>query len=324
MDRKVKLNILNLEPHGYSIAAKDILNSIGIVDTGPLSRDELLKKIKNYDVLIVRLGHFINEEIIEAASRLKVIITATTGLNHIDLNAAAKRGITVLSLKGENVFLQEIHATAEHTWALILALLRKIPGAHTSVLNNLWDRDSYKGQELCGKTLGIVGLGRIGRKVAHYGSAFGMKVIACEKKELPNIPPGVLVDSIENTLALSDIISIHVDYTEANHDLFGRDEIAKIKKGAYLINTSRGEVLNETALLEALINGHLAGAALDVLCGENRNTKTSANLINYAKTNNNLIITPHIGGCTEESMEKTEIFMAKKLRNYLLTIRGNA
>ncbi|MDX1641083.1 MAG: hypothetical protein R3220_05270, partial [Balneolaceae bacterium] len=145
MAEKKKLHILNLEPEGYSPMARQILEDFGHVDDGPLDRTSLIREVDKYHVLIVRLGHMIDAEIIEAAKNLKYIVTATTGLNHIDFKKAQEHGITVLSLKGERDFLDRVYATAEHTWALLLALIRKVPQAHQHVLNGGWNRDLFRG-----------------------------------------------------------------------------------------------------------------------------------------------------------------------------------
>jgi len=316
----MKPRILNLEPEGYSPKALHVLTSFSEVDIGPMTRDELLTNISNYDGLIVRLNHRIDRQILDAAPRLKFIASATTGLNHIDCDYAQKCGISILSLRGEVAFLDSIHATAEHTWALILALIRHIPASTHDVHLGGWNRDAFKGSELSGKTLGIIGYGRLGKKVARYGTAFGMKVLLTDTKR---IIPGDEMElvSLEELLTRSEIVSIHVPYNPTTHGFFGREQIQKMRNGSYLINTSRGEVIDETALLESLINGHLAGAALDVMRGENINDVNWINndpLIRYAKENNNLLITPHLGGCTIESMEKTEVFIAQKIKNFLI------
>lgn len=314
---QTKLHILNLEPEGYSHEAKKILSTLGRVDEGPLTREVLIKEIAQYDVVIVRLAHQINEEILKQAKKLKVIVSATTGLNHINIDFAEKQGITVLSLKGEIDFLNEIYATAEHTWALLLSLIRKLPQAHTHVLHGAWNRDLFKGSELHGKTLGIIGLGRLGAKVARYGQAFGMRVIATDIAIPKVIPEGVVLVSLHELLADSDVISLHANYSQSNCKMIGPSEISHMKPGSIFINTARGELVDETALLEALKNKHLSAAALDVLVGENDNWNSSNELLNYAKANSNLLITPHTGGATAESMNKTEIFMANKLLRVL-------
>lgn len=310
-------SILNLEPKDYSNEAQKIISEIGHISKGPLKRSDLIKKISNYDALIVRLSHKIDEEIISCSKNLKIISTATTGLNHIDIDFAHKKGIEIHSLKNEIEFLNEIHATAEHTWALIISLIRNIPIAARSVLNGDWDRDEFKGQELNGKTLGIVGLGRIGKKIAKYGICFGMKVIAYTKNPKENYENIQILESLDSLLNKSDIISVHVPLDSTTYKMFSRDKFSKMKKNAFFINTSRGEVVDEDALINSIKENRLMGAALDVIQNEIvYMDKKISKVVDYAKNDKRLLITPHIGGATFESMEKTEIFMAKKLANF--------
>lgn len=310
------MKILNLEPQDYSAEARALLEKAGTVDNGPLSRAALKKNIKNYNVLIVRLGHKIDREILSVAGNLKIIITATTGLNHIDVDEAKKRGIEIVSLKGEREFLDNIHATAEHSFALLLSLIRKIPASACDVHDEKWNRDIFKGTELNGRTLGIIGYGRIGSKVAKYAEAFGMNVIANDILDIP----GVNITDLNSLLSQSDIVSLHVPYSENTHHMIDRSRFQQMKKGAIFINTARGEIVDETALLEALKSGHIAGAALDVLQGENSGKKSwlkNDPLWKYARKNSNLLITPHTGGATYDSMVKTEIFVAQKFLKWL-------
>ena len=314
------ISILNLEPEGYSLQARDLLEKVGKVEDGPFTRNNLIRQIPAYNALIVRLAHRIDREIIDTGENLEVISTATTGLNHIDTDYAKERKIDVLSLKGETKFLEDIHATAEHTWALILALIRKVPQSFQSVKKGEWDRDSFKGRELHGATLGIVGFGRIGKKIAKYGQAFGMAVIAYTKDTIDQLDGVSLVDSLSTILEKSDIVSIHVPLNSTTRMMFRDKEFNIMKKGSILINTSRGEIIDEDALMNAIKYGFLAGAALDVLDGEAvLIQKTKSKIIEFATNDNRLIITPHIGGATFESMEKTEIFMAKKLVKFFGT-----
>lgn len=308
--------ILNLEPENYSPEARAILERLGEVREGPLTRDALLDALPDVNVLIVRLAHQIDAEVLAAAPRLRAIVSATTGLDHIDLKAAAARGVTVLSLRGETEFLRSIPATAEHTWALLLALVRHIPQAFASVVAGEWDRDRFKGHDLAGKRLGILGLGRIGEKIARYGQAFGMTVAAYDPYR-KDWPAGVRrFASMPELLANSEVLSVHVPLNEETVHLLGTDELALLPRGALLVNTARGQVLDEGALLAALESGHLAGAALDVLWDE-RGGVAASPLVAYARRHDNLLITPHIGGATYESMAATEIFMARKLEAFL-------
>jgi len=229
------------------------------------------------------------------------------------------RDIMVLSLKNEVEFLDDVHATAEHTWAMILALLRKIPAAYQSVLNGEWDRDSYKGHELNAATLGIVGLGRIGSKVARYAEVFGMKVIAYTDKYREKPPYIELVNNLDQLLELSDIITIHVPLNAGTENMIAENEFLQMKENALFVNTSRGEIVDEHALIRALENGRIAGAAVDVICHEERMIpKGNSSIVKFARQDARLLITPHIGGATYESMEKTEVFIAEKLAKYFM------
>ena len=311
------LRILNAEPENYSAEAASVLATLGEVVNGPMQRAELMAALPQVDVLIVRLGHQVDRQVLDSAGCLKVIGSATTGLDHIDLEAAHSRGIAVLSLRGETEFLRTVPATAEHTWALLLALVRHIPAASQSVRSGHWDRDRFRGHDLAGRTIGILGLGRIGERVAAYANAFDMKVSAYdpERKIWPANVERMQTQS--ELLARSQILSIHVPLNPSTQSLIGASELERLPRGAFLINTSRGQVIDEAALLRALESGHLAGAALDVLSEERSHSLMASPLIRYAQDHANLLITPHIGGATYESMAMTEIFMAKRLKEFL-------
>lgn len=311
------MRILNLEPDGYSADALKILQSHGDVVYGPLTRDDLLLALPSIDILVVRLGHQIDRKAIEAGKSLKAIVTATTGLNHIDIDAATERNIAVLSLKGEQEFLKTVHATAEHTMALMLALMRRLPFAHQSVMDGQWNRDLFKGGELEGKTLGILGLGRLGSKVAHYAKAFGMRVIAYDTDPSCVFDGVETVNSAADLARTSDIVSVHIPSNKHNRHFVNVHFLSAMRPGSRIINTARGDVLDQAALISALQSGHLSGAALDVLEEEYQGSMGTSALVEYARGHHNVIITPHIGGATQESMHKTEIFMARKLDAFL-------
>lgn len=317
------IHILNAEPLHYSEDARRVLQSIGRVDERPLDRANLLSCVPDYDVLIVRLGHQVDRAVIDAGRRLRAIVTATTGLDHIDVPYAEARGIAVLSLRGEVEFLRSIPATAEHTWALLLALVRRIPWAFQSVQDGRWERDPFRGQNLSRRRLGLLGLGRIGSMVARYGLAFGMKVAGYDPATAGE-PDGITrCASMAELLGQTDVLSIHVPLNDTTQRLIGRAELALLPPGALLINTSRGAVLDEAALLEALERQALSGAALDVVADEgNRLAAGRQALLVYARTHANLLITPHIGGATLEAMRDTEIFMAEKLKRHLRQPEG--
>ena len=303
--------ILITESSGFSALARRALEALGEVTAADFEdRDALIAALGDHEVLWIRLRHRIDAEIMDAAPRLRFIVTPTTGLNHIDLDAAEARGIEILSLKGRTTFLRRVSATAEHTLALMLALLRHVPRATAHVTAGGWNRDLFRGSELDGKTVGIVGLGRLGRLVTGYLRVFGCRLLACDKEDVAAEPDMALV-SLETLLAESDIVSLHASYSEADAGFF--DRFSAMKPGALFINTARGELVDEAALLAALRSGHLGGAALDVLSGEDARGMAEHPLVAYARTHDNLIITPHIGGCTFESMTKTEEHMAQIL-----------
>ena len=310
--------ILIAESSNFSEAAAERLEEAGQTIFADLDRQELLKAVVAADVLWVRLRHRIDREVINAASRLAVIATPTTGLNHIDLHEADRRGIRVISLRGETAFLDQIFATAEHTLALTLGLLRHLPAASSHANEGGWNRDLFRGGELHGKTAGIIGYGRVGRMVAGYLQAFGMTVLAADTD--PSRTPAnsqIKIVPLAELLERSDLVSLHVSFSEGNAGFFGRNEFERMKPGSWFINTSRGELVDEGALLHALVSGKLASAALDVLSDERSSGMGHHALVEYARSHDNLVITPHIAGCTVESMQKTENFLAEKVVAFL-------
>ena len=313
------IRILNAEPDNYSPDARRILASLGELVEQRLSQTELRQWVSEFDILIIRLGLEIDRDVIAAGHRLRAIVTATTGLDHIDVEFTQARGIAVLSLKGEDEFLRSISATAELTWGLVLALVRHIPQAFESVRAGDWDRDLFRGHELNGRRLGIVGMGRLGEKVARYGLAFGMDVAGYDPY-VEKWPEGVTrCAMLADLLARTDVLSLHVPLNNETRGLIGRTELALLPPDAVVINTSRGEVLDEVGLVAALESGHLAGAALDVVASERDTAERLASpLLTYARQHDNLLITPHIGGAAVEAMAKTEVFMAKRLAQFLM------
>jgi len=295
-----------------------VLRKAGRLREASLSRRRLLAEVQDADALFLRFSHRIDEDIFRAAPRLRAVATNATGTDHIDARAAARHGVAVLSLKGETPFLRTIHATAEHTWGLLLALVRRLPAAADDVRAGRWRRDLFLGRELAGKRLGIVGFGRIGEKIARYGRAFGMDVHAHSKGPAPRAVGVRFHRSLGSLLKISDVLTLHVPLAPDTVGLIGRSELTRLPKGALVLNTSRGAVMDEPALLRALRSGRVAGAALDVLAGEGKSKFPKGNaLAAHARRHDNLIITPHIGGATMESWAKTEVFMARKLARYL-------
>lgn len=313
-----RMRILNAEGLDYCAEARAVLAGFCTLREGELDRTALLASVGEFDGLIVRLGHRVDEEVLAAAPHLRVLATATTGLDHIDVAAAARLGIEVLSLKGETGFLEQVTATAEHTWALLLALVRCLPEAVADVRAGNWQRDQFRGIELSGRVLGVVGYGRLGRMVARYGVAFGMTVLAADPVLPQSLPDGVTGCDLGTLLATADVVSLHVPLSPATCNLIDAAALAHMRPGSILVNTSRGEIVDMDGLLAALERGAIAGAALDVVPREAQGhaTMQAHRLIRYASTHRNLIITPHIGGATFDSMRKTEVFMATKLKTW--------
>jgi D-3-phosphoglycerate dehydrogenase / 2-oxoglutarate reductase len=304
--------ILIAEPLDFSPNAVRLLETAAEVTLRATDRAGLAAALGDFDGVWFRLGHRIDRQLLAGPLRCRILATPVTGLDHIDLAACRERGIRVVSLRGEIGFLEQVRGTAELTLALTLALLRRIPAAAADVECGGWNRDAFRGRELFGRTVGLVGVGRLGRIVASYFRAIGMDVAGYDPR--PDFPHDAArrVASLVDLLAQSDVVSVHVSYDASTRHLIGRQELAAIKPGAVLINTSRGGLVDEQALLEALQLGSLAGAALDVLDGEPHITADHP-LVVYARGCDRLLIVPHIGGNTLESFEKTECFLARRV-----------
>jgi D-3-phosphoglycerate dehydrogenase len=309
------MRLLIAESGNFNPEAADLLGQHFDVELADLDRRQLIEHVRDFDLLWVRLRTMIDREVIDAAPKLQAIVTNTTGLNHIDLEYAEVRRIRVISLKGETDFLKEIRATAEHTIALTLALLRKIPAAQRHVCEGNWDRTPFMGSEIDGKTVGVIGYGRLGKIVASYFAAFGARVLIHSRDREPaSETDGFACTTLDRLLAESDIVSLHVNWEPANEGMIGRREFSLMKQGAYFINTARGELVDERALLDTLEQGHLSGAAIDVINCELDRGGPFDRLRRLAKTTDQVVITPHIGGFTRESLAKTELYLANLLR----------
>jgi phosphoglycerate dehydrogenase-like enzyme len=265
----------------------------------------------------------IDEKILSRASKLKVLATPSTGSNHIDKQYCERKGIRVISLKGSPV-IDQVCASSEFSFALLLAVMRKLPYAFNGARAGLW-RDAeerYRGVEFVGKTLGLIGYGRIGRNMARYASAMGMKVCAFDPHV--KILDGLAVQESDPraVLALADVVAICVHLDDSTRGMVDAEWFAAMKDGAYFVNTSRGEIIDESALLDALRSGKLTAAGVDVISNEQQPELRSHPLITYAKANDNLIVTPHIAGLTVESETKTALYAFDALLETLGAARG--
>lgn len=276
-----------------------------------LNRAELLRRVADVDALVVRSQTKVSADVIEAARRLRVIGRAGAGVDNIDVEAATRRGIIVMNTPGGNTI-----STAEHTMSMILALVRNIPQAHASVREGKWERKKFVGAELHQKTLGIIGLGKVGVEVARRSAAFGMNVIAFDPVLSADAAQKLDVElvDLEEVFRRSDIISIHSPLTLETKYLINEGSLAKCKRGVRIINCARGGIVDEKALLNAIESGMVAGAALDVYEVE---PPQLSPLITHPK----VVCTPHLGASTEEAQEKVAIQIAHQVID-LLKDRG--
>ena len=298
----------NLSPVGAQI-----LQDAGLevdIKTG-LAPEELKKIIPEYDGLVIRSATKVTGEIIEAATNLKVIGRAGIGLDNVDVAAASKNGIIVMNAPDGNAT-----TAAEHAIAMMVALARNIPQATASMKDGKWEKKKFMGRELTGKTLGIIGIGRIGSIVAERAQGLRMKVIAYD----PHMPEelvkklGVELTTIEEVCKNSDFISVHVPMTKDTKHLVSTEEFRNMKKDAMFIDCARGGVVDEEALHEALVSGEIAGAALDVFALE-PTTRENCPLLAL----DNFICTPHLGASTSEAQENVAVAIAKQVSEYLNT-----
>lgn len=298
--------------------AVDPLREVGDLVCEPGDQQRLVETIGEYDAYVAALTARVNEDVLANAKRLKVISTSSTGTDHIELDLCAERGITVLSNKTEIKVLEDVTATAELAFGLMLGVMRRIPWGFDAAKQGFWARDIFRGHQLNGMTYGVLGVGRLGTMSAQYAKAFRMRVIGCDLKKV-ELPYVEQVD-FDTLLRESDVISIHIHLTDKTRGLIGREEFAKMKPGAVLINTSRGAIIDDEAFIEALESGKLGGGGLDVIHGEWDKVLYNHPLIRYARTHDNLLIVPHLGGVTYESQSGMLRFTCEKLVKWM---RGN-
>ncbi|HXZ13502.1 MAG TPA: phosphoglycerate dehydrogenase [Candidatus Sulfotelmatobacter sp.] len=275
------------------------------VSTPPAA--SLTSEIDDADGLIVRSATRVTAELLDKASKLRVVGRAGVGVDNVDMDAATNRGILVMNTPGGNAV-----SVAEHTLALLLALARSVPQSNASIHAGRWEKSSSSGTELRGKTIGLVGLGRVGTEVARRARALEMNVLAHDPYVTPAAAREVEVElvTLEELLRRSDVISLHTSLSAATEKMIGAEAIAKMKRGARLINCARGELVDEAALAAALRSGQLAGAAVDTFAQE---PPKNSPLIGLP----NLIATPHIAGSTAEAQEEVGTLIAQQVRDYL-------
>ena len=275
-----------------------------------MKEDELIARIVDLDALIVRSATKVTAKALAAATKLKVIGRAGVGVDNVNVEAATERGIVVMNTPGGNTI-----STAEHTFSLLLSLARKIPQAHASMAAGKWDRKSFEGTELCGKTLGIIGMGRIGGEVARRAIGFGMSVIAYDPYLVQSRARSLqveLADDLAALLTCADFITVHMPMTAETKNILNAKTLAQCKKGVRIVNCARGGLVEEAALLEALKSGQVGGAALDVYEKEPPAEDFPFRALP------NVVLTPHLGASTSEAQESVGIEIAHGVSDYLL------
>jgi len=280
------------------------------VDVKPPQKPEALAAlIADYDGLVVRSATKVTAEALGKPGKLKVVGRAGVGTDNIDKAAATKRGIVVMNTPGGNTI-----STCEHTFALLFALLRNVPAAHTSMMAGRWDRKTFMGAEVCGKTLGIIGVGRIGAAVAKRAQAFEMKVIAFDPilTKIKADALGVELVSVDELIERSDIITIHAPKSEKTQNMIRAEHFKRMKPSCRIINCARGGIVNEADLAEALRAKTIAGAALDVYTSEPFENNPFLGL-------DNIVTTPHLAASTDEAQITVAIDVAKQMVDYLTT-----
>jgi D-3-phosphoglycerate dehydrogenase len=271
-----------------------------------LKPEELLREVSTADVLLVRSETKVTPTVLESGKQLKLVGRAGVGVDNIDLAAASKQGVIVMNVPGGNTV-----SAAEHTVSLIMALAHNVAAADASMKAGKWDRKKFMGSELVGKTLGLVGLGRVGREVATRSIGLEMQVIAHDPMADPEWCRlvGVKLVSVEEVIKNSDFISFHVPLTDTTRHMINADSIAKMKRGVRIINCSRGGVIDEAALLHAIETGHVKGAGLDVFENE---PPTDWALAKHPQ----VIATPHLAASTEEAQVKVAVQLAEAVVEY--------
>ena len=302
-ERKIILVTTSL--HFIPSVKKEIEKHFSVIYAPKVDKEQLNKILKDYQpdgwICSPTPKYRIDKKILRNSKNLRILVTPSTGSNHIDIDDCKKLNITFSSIKGSEL-VNAIHASSEFCFALILSVVRKLPQAYNGAKSFKWREaeDEFRGEELYGKTLGIIGMGRIGTNVANYAKAMNMKICAYDP-HVENTKDVELLDNYKSVLEKSDIILISVHLDNSTENMVNREWFESMKKGSYFINISRGEIVDEEALIKALEEKKVKAAGLDVLRDEISTNLRTSKILNYSRENENLIITPHIAGLTVDS-----------------------
>tara|TARA_X000001036_G_C20601376_1_gene775061 strand:+ start:363 stop:1334 length:972 start_codon:yes stop_codon:yes gene_type:complete len=315
----MKPKVLVITPVKHINGVREVLESFAEVTflEDPLL-EEVVEIIGSYDSIYTNPNKskvFIGPELIDAAKKFKVICTASTGTNHIDTDYASKNQLPILSLTEEREVIERISSTAELAFALTMTGLRHVVRSHNNALAGEWDYTKYIGRQMNCLTIGIIGYGRLGVMYANYCKAFGSKVIAYDPYKQIDDRDIEQVQDLDTLLSESDVISIHVHVTEETKDMLNNDTFCKMKSDVLIVNTSRGDIVEESDLVNFLEKNPGARIATDVIADEVRNRSESP-LLKYAKESDQVTITQHIGGMSREAQEIAYVHAATRLKNF--------
>jgi len=306
------MKILCLTPIKHLDGIYEYLETFGEVDYKPdFEREDFYGiDIHDYDVIFCnpnKQNYVLDKDILQQGGVWNgTILTASTGLNHINVKYCKNVGIKVLSHKDDMDLLNKLPSTAELAFGLMLSMLRNIPSSFDDVKFGGWDYDKFMGHQLQGKTIGIIGYGRLGKMLNKYCWVFGMRTMACDPYN------DTLNYTLDAVLKNSDIISLHVHANDETRHMINKKTLGKLKKNSYIVNTSRGEIVNEKDIVQSLRDGHLKGYATDVIEDEYGNRHKSP-ILKGVKEGLNIIVTPHIGGMTWEGQQKAYKWSISKL-----------
>lgn len=302
--------ILCITPVKHLEGVFELFNDYGHVIYEPdINKENLIKLLKDISIEYIftnpnKQGFIIDSKVLKN-SGIKLINTCSTGTNHIDLTYCKENKIKVLSLTKDMDLINDLPSTSELAFGLMCSLFRKINPGLVDVQNGNWNYEPFIGKQIKGSTIGIIGYGRLGKIMENFCRAFEMNVIIHD--------PYLGFENLDELLRSSDVISLHVHVTEETRDMVSKSFLSKMKKNSYLINTSRGELVDENAIIESMELGHLMAYATDVIRDEFGN-KESSKLVEYSKLNNNVIITPHVGGMTWEGQTKAYKWAISKFK----------
>jgi D-3-phosphoglycerate dehydrogenase len=313
------MRILHVEPDRYDPDLRALLETQGEVHWYDCHDQESFeKKAAECDptAVFAKLGLEFGDALLSAAPSIRWIVTPTTGTNHIDVEAASARGVRIIHLRGQRDLLEDVSTTAEHAWALLLMMCRRCHAVFDAVQELRWEREPFVSMELRGRTLGIAGLGRLGGMVATYGWAFGMKVLGFDREPgvFERFPFVIRVDE-EDLLAGSDVLSLHLPLDATTQGWLDESKIRQMRPGSILVNTARGELVDEQALRRALESGALAGAGLDVLCGDATWTDSVPEghpIVELSRRHPRVVVTSHVGGYGVQAIRKTREFVTRE------------